>query len=177
MDIFGAITGFISKPLTVVLERLVPDKNLQKQINHEFNMEVLKEAAEQGKDFAKRIIAEMEHPNWLRDAVRPVVTYASFGLYMYLKIMVVYVASKVYIPLILLMLNGTPQEVYGRLDSIRGLLDEFSRVVFTEFDFYLLLTVLSFWFGGKLLERFTEKVTNTGGIRGLILGAKTNETP
>lgn len=172
MDIFGAVMGFISKPLTTVLERVIPDKNLRMQIDHELSMEVLKEAADKGKDFANRVIEEMKHPNWMRDAVRPIVTYASFGLYTYIKTMVVYVASKVYIPLIVVMLDGTPAQVYQRLDKIKELLSEFSRVVFTEFDFYLLLTVLSFWFGGKLLERFTEKVTQTGGIKGLLFGGK-----
>ena len=70
------------------------------------------------------------------------------------------------------ILDGTPHEVYGRLDQLKGLLKEFTDVVFTDFDFYLLLTVFSFWFGGKLIERFTEKVTGGGGIKALLFGVK-----
>jgi len=62
--------------------------------------------------------------------------------------------------------------VYKRVDKIKELLAEFSTTVFNELDFYLLLTVFSFWFGGKLIERFAEKATGAGGIKALLFGAK-----
>lgn len=166
----SAIMGFLSKPLTTVLERLIPNKTKQKEFEHEFKMEVLNEASFKGKAFAKRLIAEIQHPNWLRDSVRPVITYCAWALYAYIKITVVYVASKVYLPLMFSMLEGSATDVYARLETIKTLLQEFRDTVFTEFDFYLLLTILTFWFGGKLIERFTNQVTGQGGIKALILG-------
>jgi len=166
----GTILGFVSGPVKQLIKQLVPDKNRQKELEANFNMAVLEKAANEGESFSKRLIAEIKNPSILRDAVRPIITYAAFGLYSSIKGMVVYVSTKIYLPLILSLLEGTPKEVYSRLDQIKGLLKEYQEAVFTEFDFYLLLTILSFWFGGKLLERFTEKVTGAGGIRALVFG-------
>jgi len=173
--IIQTILSLISKPLTTVVERLIPDKTKQEEFKHEFNMTVLQEAAENEKQFSERLIAEIQHPNILRDAVRPIITYFSFGLYAYIKITVVYVASKVYIPLITNLLTGNTETVYQKLPEIKGILSEFSVAIFSEFDFYLLLTIFTFWFGGKLLERFTEKATGNGGIRALLFGIKDND--
>jgi len=166
------ILGFVSRPLTAVLERVVPDKNLQKQIEHEFGMEVLQQSGSVVKQFNQRLIAEIKNPSWLRDAVRPIITYAAFGLYAYVKLITVWVATKVYIPLINHALDGPAKDVYARLYDIKSLLHDFTAAVFTEFDFYLLLTVFTFWFGGKLIERFAEKATGSGGIRALLFGSK-----
>jgi hypothetical protein len=166
------ILGFVSRPLTAVIERLVPDKNLQKQIEHEFGLEVLKQSGDVVKQFNQRLIAEIKNPSFLRDAVRPLITYASFGLYAYIKVVTVWVATKVYLPLINHALIGKPEAVYERLHHIKSLLHDFTAAVFTEFDFYLLLTVFTFWFGGKLIERFAEKATGGGGIRSLLFGSK-----
>ena len=165
-----SILGFISSPVKQLIKQLVPDKNRQKELESQFNMAVLEKAANEGEAFSKRLIAEIKNPSFLRDAVRPIITYCAFGLYTYIKGTVVYVATKVYLPLISLSLEGTPKEVYARLPHIKGLLGEFKDAIFTEFDFYLLLTILSFWFGGKLLERFAEKVTGSGGVKALIFG-------
>ena len=170
ISIGSTILGFISKPLQSVLDKIIPDKNKQKEFNHELNMAVLNAGTDEMKLFAQRLIAEIKNPSFLRDAVRPIITYAAFGLYAYIKTVVVYVATKVYLPLITTALKGSPEQVYTNLPHIKGLLTEFKEAVFTEFDFYLLLTILSFWFGGKLLERFTEKVTGAGGVRALVFG-------
>lgn len=165
------VLGFLGGPITELIKRYVPDKNKQKEFDQEFRMTVLDSAISNSKAFADRLLAEIQHPNWLRDSVRPIITYFAFGVYAYGKVTTIYICTSVYVPLMQEMLKGTPKEVYGRLPHIKPLLVEFQKAIFTEFDFYVLLTILSFWFGSKLLERFTEKVTGAGGIRALVFGA------
>lgn len=165
------ILGFIAKPFTTVIERLIPDKNKQAEAKQQFELEVLKQVGEQGKQFEQRILAEIQHPNWMRDAVRPIITYFSFFLYAYIKITIVVVTTKMYYPL-LVSLEKATASMEVKLTAIRGLLGEYTAAIFTEFDFYLLLTVFSFWFGGKLLERVSSQMTGTGGLKGFLFGLK-----
>ena len=168
--IASAILGFISKPLDTVLDKLLVDKDQKEKFKHEIELETLKAGEEQGMALENRLLAEIHHPNWLRDSVRPVITYASYSLYAGIKAVTIYVITRVYYPLLMNMLKGTPEEVYGRLDKIKALLREYTQTTFTAFDFYLLLTIFGFWFGSKLIERFVEKTARTGGIKGLIMG-------
>jgi len=80
MGLAMSIMGFLSAPLKSVLDKVITDKNLRQKIEGELNLAILKASADKGKDFAKRVIAEIHHPNLFRDAVRPLITYFAFGL-------------------------------------------------------------------------------------------------
>ena len=171
LGLAGAVFSFLKDPVMDLIKRFVPDKSKQQEFEHEFKMTVMNIAAEKGRDFTKRVIAEMEHPNWLRDAVRPIITYFAFGLYAYIKIIVVWVTTKIYLPMLSQLTTGSAADVYSRLPQIRVTLKEFMSATFSELDFYLLLTIFSFWFGSKALERVMDKVASTGGIKAFIGGS------
>jgi len=167
--ILGSVFGFISKPLDTVLKRVIKDKNLQMQMKHELEMELMKMPFEQMKLFEKRVVTEYEHPNLLRDAVRPVITYCCWGLYMYIKIVTVWALSNLYFPAInTLAQSGTIEN----LPQTKSLVGEFIESIFTQYDLYIILTILGFWFGSKLFERVIDKVGKTGGLASFFMGLK-----
>lgn len=172
MGIVSGILGFISKPLETVLDKLLPNKEQKDQFKHEFQMAILNLPMEERKMFETRVLKEIENPNMLRDAVRPIITYVSFALYTYVKITTIYFLTKIYFPLLEKMTDGPIQDVYANLDNIKEMLNEFIRGIFTEWDVYIFLTILGFWFGSKLLERTIDKVAKTGGVAGVFMGIK-----
>lgn len=167
MGILGSIFGFISKPLEIVLAKVLPDKAARDAAVHELEMELLKLPFEERMAFEKRVLAEMQHPNWLRDAVRPIITYCSWFTYMFIKGVVIYSLSRIYIPA---MLKVEP--TISNLGVISNMLEDFVSQIFTSADFYILMGILSFWFGSKAFERVVDKFAQTGGIKNIFFGKK-----
>jgi len=170
--LLDTIFGFLTKPLNTVLKRTIPDVSVRDKIKHELNLELIKMPFEEKMAFEKRLQMEAEHPNLLRDSVRPVITYICFGIYSYVKLVTIYYLSKIYFPMLDKMTHGPIDHIWTNLDKIKSLLTEFVRSLFTESDFYILLVVLGFWFSSKLFERVIDKVAKTGGIAGLFMGLK-----
>jgi len=173
IPILSEILKIINGPVNTVIDRLVPDKNKAAEMKHELEKELMRIPAEQALAFERRVTAEYEHPNWLRDSVRPVVTYCAFGLYFTIKVITVWVLTSIYIP----ALQATAKAAdLASIAQVKGLLSEYIASVFTMYDFYLLLTIFGFWFGSKLLERVIDKIGKTGGLASIFLGLKQGVT-
>jgi hypothetical protein len=172
IPIIDSIINFISGPIDTVLKKKLKDKNKEMELKHEIEMAILKAPVQQLELFEKRVLAEIENPNWFRDAVRPVVTYTCWALYCYVKIVTVYVVTKVYLPLLTKMTESSSENILFHLPRIKEILAEFIASIFTIYDLYIMLTILGFWFGSKLLERTIDKITKTGGIASVFMGLK-----
>jgi len=170
--ILETIFGFITKPLQTVLERKVKDVNLQMEIEKELKLEMMQIPFEEKKLFEQRVTTEYQHPSLLRDAVRPIITYCSWALYMYVKFATVYILSKIYFPMLLKLVNEPVDIVFQNTDKIKSLLSEFVTSIFTEYDLYVILIILGFWFGSRTLDHVIEKFAKTGGIKATIFGYK-----
>jgi len=170
IPIIGSILSFISKPLDTVLDKLLPDKEAKDAAKAELEMELLKLPFEEKMAFEKRVLAEAEHPNWLRDAVRPIITYCAWFTYMFIKGVVIYTLAKVYIPVMLAI-----KASLENLGQLKTLLSEFVGQAFTLWDFYILMGILTFWFGPKAFERVVDKFASTGGLKSIFFGKKNNE--
>jgi len=163
--LLGGILGFISKPLQSVLDKLLPDKTKQAEFKHLLEMALLKMPFQVRMAFEKRVLAEMQHPQWFRDLVRPIITFCAWFTYMFVKGVVVYVLCRTYVPAILAV-----DPSMDNLPVIKGMLDQFVTSVFTVADFYIVMLILGFWFGPKAFERVIDKFASTGGIRQLFIG-------
>jgi len=167
IPILGTILGFLTEPISKVIDKLIPDVNKAKEMKHEIEKALMTIPFEQYKLFEQRVAAEMANPNFLRDAVRPVITYCAWGTYMYIKGTVIYVLSKTYVPA---MLEVEP--TIENLPVIKDMASEFVTSMFTTADFYIIMGILAFWFGPKAFERVVDKFANTGGIKSIFLGNK-----
>lgn len=172
IPIIDSIINLITGPIDTVLKRKLKDKNLQMELKHELEMEIMKAPIKELELFEKRVLAEIEHPNWLRDSVRPIVTYTCWALYCYVKVITVYVVTKVYLPLLTKLTETSSENILYHLPRIKEILTEFIASIFTVYDLYIMLTILGFWFGSKLLERTIDKITKTGGIASVFMGLK-----
>ena len=153
MGLLNLVAGPIIDGINNIIDKFVPDAGDKLKAKTEVQLETLRIVSEQEGAFEKRVLAEIQKPNWLRDSVRPVITYFSFGLYAFIKSITVYFYSLVYFPILQELTSGTTQQIWDNLKQVQTILKDFSSAIFTEWDFWLLLTVFTFWFGGKLLER------------------------
>jgi hypothetical protein len=165
MIALSSIFGFISKPLDTVLKKLLPDKTQREKLKHELEMELIRLPAQERMAFEKRIQLEIEHPNWFRDAVRPLITYCAWLFYMVYKFITLWIMTKAYLPVLDKLSSGTPDQVYTNIDKIKAMLGEYAENIFTDADLYILLTILGFWFGSKMFERIIDTSGRVGGIR------------
>lgn len=174
--IIESILGFISKPLDTVLKAFLPDKKQQDKFKHELNKLLLTLPFKEREMFEKRLQIEAQHPNLLRDAVRPIITYCAWAWYMTYKSIVLYIITKAYLPMLIKLSTGEAETIYKNVGKINELLREYASHIFTTADLYILLTILGFWFGSKMLERVVDKYAKTGGIFSMF-GMKQSKNP
>lgn len=108
--------------------------------------------------FNERIKAEMSTKiniivDTIRGMVRPIITFAITGFYGWVKYILVTALHRAFEAAM-----AVPS-IQADADKQVQLAVEFAKNAFTIYDFLLLTTVLTFWFGGKLLERYVEKMT------------------
>ena len=172
----GSILGFFSKPLDTVLKKKLKDVNKVEEFKHEIAMEVMRLPFQERMAFEKRLQLEAQHPNLLRDSVRPIITYCAWAFYMVYKFITLDIMTKAFKPLMYKLTEGTPEQVFQNIDKIRNIMNDYSGTIFTDADLYILLTILGFWFGSKLFERVIDTTAKTGGIRAFF-GVGQRKTP
>ncbi len=153
-DIITAATGAFGKVLDKFAGDKISESELEK-IKLEGEIELNKSLRDSEVSFNDRVKMEMStkvNPivDTIRGLVRPTITAAFSGLYFYVKYNILVALNKAYEAAI--AAATTPQE---HIEAAR----EFAINAFTMFDFMCLITILTFWFGGKLLERYVEKMT------------------
>lgn len=187
IPLIGALVEPLSRLFEKGLDKIAADKDTKLKLKHEFEYGVEQFLHEEGMAFEQRVRAELDSPNWFRDAVRPIITYTAWGLYCFVKAITIYIATKVYFPMLLLLTKGTAQEVFGRAAEVRALLQEYVLAIWSEWDVYILISIVVFWFGPKAFERLRRtgkqviqnKVGMVGGlvntIKGWIIGTPRGE--
>lgn len=187
IPLLGTLVEPISRLFEKGLDKIAVDKNIKLQV-----MSALKQAFalyehEEGMAFEARVAKEYDKPNWFRDAVRPIITYTAWGLYCFVKVITIYIATRIYFPMLLLLTNGSAQEVYGRAAEVRTLLKEYILAIWNEWDVWILVAIIAFWFGPKAFERLKRtgkqvienKTSMVGGlvntVKGLIIGHQEKE--
>ena len=151
--LLGMLVKPISELVGKVLDKIGVDKNKKLEAmvilkNGLINFLTLKSVL-----FEQRVMKEYDNPNWFRDAVRPIITYTAWAVYIWVKGITIVVATKIYYPMLMKLTSGEPEVVYARATEVKSLLTEYLSTIFTKFDVYLLGIILTFWFGGKVLER------------------------
>ena len=178
MSLLAGLVDPITKLFTKGLDKLAADKNKKLEVEAELKLGLAALLNQEGMAFEKRVLKEYDNPNWFRDAVRPIITYTAWGLYCFVKGMTIYIATKVYFPMLQLLTSGTAQEVYGRATEIKALLKEYIAAIWTEWDVYILISIVVFWFGPKAFERLQRtgkaiiknKLGTTGGLVNIVKG-------
>lgn len=99
-----------------------------------------------------------------RGLVRPVITMTAWGFYCYIKWVLVSALEKWYMAAI--KVPGADQ---------LALTKEFALASFSFYDFLLLSTIVTFWFGGRELQRYMARAMDTDvrvGAGGIIKAVK-----
>ena len=156
----------ISDIFTKTLDKIAVDKTKKVELEFAFKTAIEQFFHETGMAFEKRVLAEIENPNWFRDAVRPIITYCAWALYMTVKVVTVYYVTKIYMPMM-----KAAETASESLELLAG----YREAIFNEWDVWILICIIGFWFGPKAVERLyrTGKQaidTKTGGIIGKVKG-------
>lgn len=178
IPLLGALVEPVTRLVEKTLDKIAVDKNVKLQVMSAVKISLERFVHEEGMAFEERVMAELDKPNWFRDAVRPIITYTAWGLYCFIKGITIYIATKVYFPMLLLLTKGTAQEVFGRSSEIRALLSEYVLAIWSEWDVWILVSIVMFWFGPKAFERLRrtgkqvigQKDSMVGGLVGMIKG-------
>lgn len=178
IPLIGALVEPLSRLFEKGLDKIAADKDTKLKLKHEFDYGVEQFLHEEGMAFEQRVRAELDNPNWFRDAVRPIITYTAWGLYCFVKAITIYIATKIYLPMLMLLAKGSAQEVFGRSAEIRALLNEYVAAIWNEWDVYILISIIVFWFGPKAFERLRrtgkqvigKKVAMAGGLVNMVKG-------
>lgn len=144
-----------------VLDKIAGDKISQSELEKiklEGSIELNKSLRLSEVSFNDRIKAEMSTKinivvDTIRGLVRPVITFAITGFYGWVKYILVSALHRAFEAAIAVPSIQADPEAQVRLSI------EFAKAAFTVYDFLLLTTVFTFWFGGKMLERYVEKMT------------------
>lgn len=157
----GDIVKGASDAFGKVLDKFVGDKISESELEKvklEGSIELNKSLRDSEISFNERIKAEMSTKinivvDTIRGLVRPIITFAITGFYGWVKYILVSALHRAF--------ESAMQvpSIQADADKQVQLAVEFAKNAFTVYDFMLLTTVLTFWFGGKLLERYVEKMT------------------
>lgn len=147
------------------IDKIFPDATKKAEMKHEFKKYLLEMPFEQWKLFNQRVITEYQNPCWFRDIVRPIVTFSAWGIYLYIKIIIIYFVSKFYIP----MLEAIEPTIEN-LPILLTHLHNFVATLFTWYDLSIISGILAFWFGPKAFERITEKLAGVKNMKSLFMG-------
>lgn len=167
MSVFSMILAPVTEVINKVIDKAVPDADKRLEAKHEAQMELLALQDRESKDFAKRVLAEIQHPNWFRDAVRPIVTYSAWALYMFVKVVTVYMVTVVYWPMMKMLATA------GQIKELIDALKQYRELVFSEWDVWILLCIIGFWFGPKAIERLSQtgkELFPSGSLLGRVKG-------
>ena len=142
-----------------ILNKVAVDKNLKEQLKADYEKqfgEFLKQKENNWTDIVKLQYTTSHNVvvDTARMMVRPLITYGWATFYAWIKWHVVMAHYGLYKETMLTALTQT--------DKVAAV-EQFAKNAFTEWDYYIGLAIITFWFGGRVMEKLTN-MTNNGTV-------------